>query len=264
MNTAVEQLKFEDDKRCLYSLSKSKTASVKLPIFNGDGHEDFSKFRKEMEKGMKINRIRRYDQVTKLRECLRQHPKKLIPQTMEDIDEAWKILSNVYGDPTRVMAARKQKLSDLGQLPANGKDADVLRKQVEWLITLETTLGDIVELAESNSDMEYEAYNGAMVRTIRQLFHIDMLDELTFRGTAQYKVTKMKEFAVHLREIKQELLKDHEGTDGSHGHGIGDSNGGCADIVGSNSDGEAADMDCHSDDCDEEHRLEPGDDAQDA
>ena len=95
-----------------------------------------------------------------------------------------------------------------------------------------------------------------------------MLDELTFRGTAQFKVTKIKEFAAELRETKQELLKDHEGTDGSHGHSGGDSYGGCADLVGSNSDGEAAeedaDMDCHSDDCDEEHRLEPGDDAQDA
>ena len=149
----------------------------------------------------------------------------------------------------------KQKLSDLGHLPANGKDADALREQVEWLITLETTLGDIMELAESNSEMEYEAYNGAMVRTIRQLFHVDMLDELTFRGTAQFKVTKIKEFAVELREIKQELLKDHEGTDGSHGHSGDDSYEAAEDD---------ADMDCHSDDCDEEHRLEPGDDAQDA
>ena len=221
-----------------------------------------------MEKGMRINRVRRYDQITKLRECLRQHPKKLIPQTMEDIDEAWNILSNVYGDPTRVMAARKQKLLDLGQLPANGKDADALRQQVEWLITMETTLGDIMDLAESNSDMEYEAYNGAMVRTIRQLFHIDMLDELTFRGTAQFKVTKIKEFAADLRETKQELLKDHEGADGSHGHSGGGSYGGCADQAASNSDGDSAeeyaDTDYHSDDCDEEHRQEPGGPGDDA
>ena len=168
---------------------------------------------------MKINRIRRYDQVTKLRECLRSNPKKLIPQTMEDIDEAWKVLTIAFGDPTRVMAARKRKLMDLGQFPPNGKDADALRKQVEWLITLETTLGDIMELAESNLDMEYEAYNGVMVRTIRQLFHVEMVDNLTFRGTAQFKVTKMKEFAADLRETKQELLKDHEGAESSHGGG---------------------------------------------
>ena len=78
------------------------------------------------------------------------------------------------------MAARKRKLSDLGPFPANGKSADALRKQVEWLITFETTLSDVMELAKSNSDMKYEAYNGVMVGTIRQLFHVDMMNELTF------------------------------------------------------------------------------------
>ena len=36
METAVENIKFENDARCLYSLSKSKTASVKLPSFSGE------------------------------------------------------------------------------------------------------------------------------------------------------------------------------------------------------------------------------------
>ena len=166
---------------------------------------------------MKINRVRRYDQVTKLRECLRQDPKDLVPSTMENIDDAWKILSNMYGDPTRVMAARKKKLSDLGQFPPNGKDERALKKQVEWLVTLETTLNDIMELAESNLDMEYEAYNGVMVRTIRQLFDVDMIDKLTFKGTAKHKIDKMKEYAMNLRESKQELLKDHQGEEASSG-----------------------------------------------
>ena len=59
--------------------------------------------------------------------------------------------------------------------------------------------------------MEYEAYNGSMVRTVRQLFHVDMVEKLTFPGTAKYKIKKMKEFAMDLREAKQELLMDHEG-----------------------------------------------------
>ena len=121
LNSAVEQLKFEDDKRCVYSLSNSRTASIKLPVFHGDDHEDFSKFKKEMEKGMRINHVRRYAQVAKLRECLRELSKKLIPETMEDINEAWNILSDAFGDPTKVMAARKWKLSDLSPFPATGK-----------------------------------------------------------------------------------------------------------------------------------------------
>ena len=70
---------------------------------------------------------------------------------------------------------------------------------------------DIMGLADSSLDMEYEAYNSSMVSVIRQLFHVDMVEELTFQGTSKYKIEKMKEFAINLREAKQELLKDHEG-----------------------------------------------------
>ena len=211
LNVAIDQLKDEDNKRCLYSLAKSKTASVKLPMFTGERSEDFSKFKREMEKGMKTNRVRKHDQVAKLRECLRQDPKALVPYDMEDIDEAWNILTNIYGDTTRVMAARKEKLMRLGPLPNNGKDATALKAQVEWLVSLETTLNDIMGLADSSLDMEYEAYNGSMVRTVRQLFHVDMVEKLTFPGTAKYKIEMMRDFAIKLREAKQELLKDHEG-----------------------------------------------------
>ena len=56
LNDATDQLKAEDNKHCLYSLSKSKTASVKLSVFTGERSEDFSKFKKRMVKGMKMNR----------------------------------------------------------------------------------------------------------------------------------------------------------------------------------------------------------------
>lgn len=209
---AIDQVKEEDSNRCLYSLAKSKTATVKLPVFAGTQAEDFSKFRREVEKGMKINRVRKYDQVSKLRECLRLDAKELIPSTMDDIEEAWKILDKRYGDPSRVMAARKQKLRDLGKLPPCGKDHESLKNQVQWLIKLETTLNDIIELASSNLDMEYEAYNGKMIgTTIMNLFPVNVVDKLVFEGTYQFKVQKMKEFAEKLRETKQEIIKVFEG-----------------------------------------------------
>ena len=211
LNVAVDQLKEEDNHRCLYSLAKSKTATVKLPVFSGLQAEDFSKFRKEVEMGMKINRVRRYDQVSKLRECLRLDAKSLIPSTMINIDEAWKVLSKRYGDPGRVMAARKQKLRELGHFPPCGKDLESFKNQVQWLIRFETTLDDIMELANTNLDMEYEAYNGVMVNTIIKLFPVDLGDKLIFEGTFQYKVRKMREFTEKLRETKQELMKVYEG-----------------------------------------------------
>ena len=259
LNEAIDQLKAEDNKRCLHSLSKSKTASVKLPIFTGECSEDFSKFKKEVEKGMVTNRVKKDDQVSQLRECLRQDPKAFIPQDMDDIDEAWRILTHIYGDPTRVMAARKQKLMSLGPLPHDGKDAKVLKAQVEWLVSLETTLTDIMGLAASSVDMEYEAYNGSMVRTVRQLFHVDMVEELTFQGTAKFKIEKLKEFAIKLREAKQELLKDHEGEISLRNAGEGSETEREFDSSEEFDTDEDYDSDAHENgDPDEEHRHEPG------
>ena len=59
------------------------------------------------------------------------------------------------------------------------------------MVSLETTLTGIMGLATRSMDMEYEAYNSSVIRTIRQFFHVDMVEELTFRGTAKYKILKM-------------------------------------------------------------------------
>ena len=114
---------------------------------------------------MVTNRVKKDDQVSKLRECLCQGPRAFIPREMDNVDDAWRILVHIYGDPSRVMAARKQKLMSLGPLPSNGKEANALKAQVEWLLSLETTLTDIMGLAATSVDMEYEAYNGTMVST---------------------------------------------------------------------------------------------------
>ena len=203
---------------------------------------------------MVTNRVKKADQVSLLRKFLRQDPKAFIPQEMDDIDKAWRSLTHIYGDPTRVMSARKQKLMSLGALPDDGKDAKVLKAQVKWLVSLETTLTDIMRLAASSVDMEYEAYNGSMVRTVRQLFHVEMFEELTFKGTAKYKIEKLKEYAANLREAKQELLIDHEGEIPLSGSD--------AEIQTDGSKEESDDKyvrdALESGESDEEHRLEPG------
>ena len=56
---AIEDIISEDKDRCLFSLNKSKAADFKLPYFSGNKEEDFSKFRKEFEKGLKTNRLRK-------------------------------------------------------------------------------------------------------------------------------------------------------------------------------------------------------------
>ena len=96
MDEAIESIKDEDETQGLYSNSKSKAADVKLQKFNGKPEQDFSKFKIDMIKGFKSNKVRKEDQVKKLRENLFDQPKTLIPVGMDSIDDAWKILTNVW------------------------------------------------------------------------------------------------------------------------------------------------------------------------
>ena len=117
MEDAIKDIKKQDGKRGLYSLSKSKSADVKLPKFSGKVDQDFSKFKNEMMKGFKSNKVRREDQVKKLRENLFDQPKTLIQEDLDSIEIAWKILDEMYGDPERVLNAKLKKIKDLSRYP---------------------------------------------------------------------------------------------------------------------------------------------------
>ena len=95
MNIAIRDIREQDEVRGLYSLSKSKASDVKLPRFGGKPHENFAKFKVEMLKGFKSNKVRKEDQVKKLRENLFDQPKTMIPYSMESITDAWKILDGL-------------------------------------------------------------------------------------------------------------------------------------------------------------------------
>ena len=49
LDLALGDIIHEDQIRCLFSINKTKTASVRLPTFEVNGKEDFSKFEKEMK-----------------------------------------------------------------------------------------------------------------------------------------------------------------------------------------------------------------------
>ena len=151
MYSAIREVKREDEVRGLYSLSKSKAADVKVPRFGGKPHENFAKFKKEMLTGFKSNKVRREDQVKKLRENLFDQPKTMIPYSMESIEDAWKILDDMYGDSARVMNAKLLELRSLkenpdGGYPRKGGRLSLLNAQIEWITRLEVTLNGITEL----------------------------------------------------------------------------------------------------------------------
>ena len=129
---AIDAIKKEDDSRELYTLDVAKTDPLKMPVFEGRDDEDFAKFKEKVIKAFAQNRICKDDKVAKLREALRGHAKRLIPESrVTDIDEAWKALDIAFGDPTRLLRSKMEKLFKLGMLPKENAKGG-LKAQVEW------------------------------------------------------------------------------------------------------------------------------------
>ena len=210
LEAVISDIEYEDKTRCLYSLSKTKPGDVKFPSFGGAEDENFSKFKREMIYAFKANKIPRSEQVSKLRECLKGTPKTYISADLENIDLAWRTL-NFYGDPSRLMKAKKQKLKTLGQFPKIGSKAPShLKTQLDYLMNLEILLKDLIEVSEESQDMYSELFNPSMLRSIKDNFPITILDEfdpLEGRGNVESKMKNFLDYIINLREKTQRHLE---------------------------------------------------------
>ena len=189
-------------------MSKSKAANVKLPSFSGAIEEDFSKFKKEVKKGFLSNKVRRDDQPSKLRECLKGNAKKLIPVSMDCIEDCWSALEAMYGDPSRIMNARKKKIKLMGKFPSDetSPTSNHLSSQIEWLLTMEITIKDIIELADGDEEMQREAYVSTTFIAITKLLPFSVQEKIAkIRENGKDKMAKIVDVLETLREDRQSL-----------------------------------------------------------
>ena len=225
MNIAIRNIKEEDEARGLYSLSKSKASDVKLPRFGGKPHENFAKFKAEMLKGFKSNKVRKDDQVKKLRENLFDQPKTMVPFSMESISDAWKILDDMYGDAARVMNAKILELRNLkensdGGYPRKGGGLNLLRSQIEWITRLEVTLNGIIELGEESDQLDRDAFGSGTVVSVLELFPFHMQRELAkemgpAKEDGKEKLHFIIKYLKDVRKCTQEMQKTQELRSGS-------------------------------------------------
>ena len=73
---AVQQ---EDSDRGLYTLEPAKTDIIKYPTFSGLPSEDYLKFRETMEQRFRENKVKKKEQVAKLREYLKDSALGRVP-----------------------------------------------------------------------------------------------------------------------------------------------------------------------------------------
>ena len=227
MNIVIRDIIEQDEVRGLYSVSKSKAADVKLPRFGGKPHENFAKFKAEMLKGFKSNKVRKDDQVKKLRENLFDQPKTMVPFGMESIMDAWKILDDMYGDAARVMNAKVLELRNLkenadGGYPRKGGGLNLLRSQIEWITRLEVTLNSIVELGEESDQLDRDAFSSGTIVSVLDLFPFTMQDVLEkemrpAKEDGKEKLLLIIEYLKDLRMRRQGMQKTQELKGGSSG-----------------------------------------------
>ena len=215
LENAIEVIQFEDESRCLYSLNKKSSAKVSYPTFSGESEEDFDKFRKEMIEAIKTNQIKRSDQVKVIRNNLSGQPKSMISASLDDVDKAWKILSEIYGGASRLVKAKKLRLTVMGIMPKpDSKLPEHVRQRVEWLLELNLIMKDLSDLAKTNMDCYCETYNDSTIKKIKSFFPFTIHNKMSrFEGSSKEKFEQISSLVETLLKNSRSLLADVDGEE---------------------------------------------------
>ena len=175
-----EALKEEDSDRGLFTLEPSRTDIIKYPNFSGAASQDYLKFKETMEQRFRENKVRKKEQVAKLRECLSGSALSRVPDGVSSIDEAFKRLSEAFGNPSKIMDFNLKSLVDLGMMPPdklpNGQPN--FAKKIEWLLKMEVILAKIIELSGRSSKLAHEAFSSSTYRKLWARFPTNVIDKL--------------------------------------------------------------------------------------
>ena len=186
-------------------------------MYEGRDEEDYGKFKDEIERAFVQNRISRSDKVSKLRECLRGHAKRLIPESItNDIDKAWEALDKAFGKPARLMRHRKEALDKLGCLSKENAKSEKYR--VEWYLELEGLLQSIIDLGRKSDEMFLEAFSPTMLDKICSMFPSNLGCKLSrCDGSGENKLVNMMKKISEFRSDAQDwqLIREANPTAGA-------------------------------------------------
>ena len=136
----------------------------------------------------------------------------LVPATMHNIDDAWRVLESIYGDAARTMKAKKARIASMGRMPRNESNSAQLQLQIEWLIKLELSLQDIFDIGEQNINMERAAYGPYLVDMVHNLFHFEVQKDFTTFSTEDDKdrLSSIFDYIIKMRLLRQRMLSSCE------------------------------------------------------
>ena len=202
---AREAIRKEDSDRGLYTMEPVRSDIMKYPYFSGSASEDYLIFQETIVKRFRENKIKKKEQVAKLRECLRGVALGRVPLGIKDIEEAFRRLNEAFGSPSKVMGHTLKALEDLGTMPSEKLPSGQYSytRRIEWLLKLEVILAKIIELSKRSTKLAHEAFGSATYRKLWARFPTGILDKLVkvpgedavrLQGILE-KITKMREHA---------------------------------------------------------------------
>ena len=134
----------------------------------------------------------------------------MIPENLEDIDEALDILKRLYGSPSRLTKARKSKLLSMGPYPKRDlKSVANVKSRVEWLMEAKLLLKDLFDLANQDDDCYCEVCCSSTLLSLKSLFPAKIHTDLNkFRGSVKERMEEMYDYLDQLFEETNEILRD--------------------------------------------------------
>ena len=216
---AKESVQKEDSDRGLFTLEPTRTDIIKYPSFSGLPSEDYLKFKETMEVRFRENKVKKKEQVSKLRECIKGAALARVPDGVKDIQEAFNRLNEAFGNPSKVMNYNLKALEDLGSMPSEKLPNGQLSyaKKIEWLLKLEVILGKIIDLSERSSKLAHEAFSSSTYRKLWARFPTQVLDKLV--KVPGEDGVRMQGILDKIKEMRQhaQLMDDECGNANSSG-----------------------------------------------
>ena len=212
IETLIKSLENEDDERELATLLPRKSEKVKWPNFSGKPGESLFKFKEQFFKAARQNQTNRDDQFTKLRENLRDFPLTLVPESMNDVQKAFKRLSDTYGDPQKLVNFELKKLEKLSMFPNcdDGLYTMGTRDQAEWLLQVETVLTEMIKMAsedDADRDLKRSVYGPQTSSTLLAKFPLILKQKLISAAKADPVQEKLAIFKAKLKEWSEQALE---------------------------------------------------------
>ena len=212
IDTLITELEMQDDERELATLLPRKSEKVNWPSFSGKPGESLFKFKEQFYKAAKQNQTSRADQLSKLRENLSDFPLVLIPETMENIQEAFKRLKDVYGDPQKLVNFELNKLKTVALFPNcdDGSYTMATRAQAEWLLHMETVLNELVKMGndqDADRDLKRSVYGPQTTSLILAKFPSVLKQKLLSAAKTDPAKEKLDIFKSQIKEWSNEALE---------------------------------------------------------